>query len=71
MSKGLEALKKGIILYDTLEKELKALEIIKVIFNIQVLGDYLIAQRGDVCVVENLKLRQSQELINLLKEVLL
>ena len=51
-------------------KELKALEIIKNIFNIQILGDYLVAQKGETFVAENLKLKQSQEIINLLKKVL-
>jgi hypothetical protein len=51
-------------------KKLKALEIIKNILNIQILGDYLVAQKGETFVAENLKLKQSQEIINLLKEVL-
>jgi len=57
--------------FDLVEKELKALKIIVSIFDIKIVGDYLIAQRGDTCVVENLKLRQTQEIINLLKGVLL
>ena len=82
MSKGLESLKEfksqrpGVNVYaenylNIIEKELIALRNIVSIFDIRIVGDYLIAQRGDTCVVENLKLRQSQELINLLKEVLL
>lgn len=59
------------VLKNAFPKELKALEIITNLFDIKIIGDYLIAQKGDVCIVENLKLRQSQEIINLLKEVLL
>ncbi len=54
----------------TIEKELKALNIIISIFDIKIVGDYLIARRGETCIVYNLKLKQSQEIINLLKEVL-
>lgn len=56
---------------EIIEKEIKALEIITNLFDIKIIGDYLIAQKGDVCIVENPKLKQSQEIINLLKEVLL
>ncbi len=57
--------------YHKVLNEIKALHTIISIFDIKIVGDYLIARRGETCIVYNLKLKQSQEIINLLKEVLL
>jgi len=48
----------------------KALEILISLFDIKIVGGYLIARRGETCIVYNLILKQNQEIINSLKEVL-
>ena len=48
----------------------KALDILISLFDIKIVGGYLIARRGETCLVYNLILKQNQEIINSLKEVL-